>query len=136
MWPTEVSRRRLLACLFIRFKTGTFGHVVLQQSLLQAWAQKRVQMSAYRIKTQQNRYVFSQRNQLQSVASVRNIVIGYVMAEIISTQRNNKTYRKRKYSEEKVIKTANEIYVSNIRSLQWLLLSLKEVVRYEMLTMT
>jgi len=27
-------------------------------------------------------------------------------------------------------------YVSNIRSLQWFLLSLKEVVRYEMLTMT
>jgi len=48
----------------------------------------------------------------------------------------NKTYTKRKYSEEKVIETANELYASNIRSLQWLLLSLKEVVRYEMLTMT
>jgi len=41
-------------------------------------------MSAYRIKTGENQYVFSQRNQLQSVASVRNIVIGYVTAEIIS----------------------------------------------------
>ena len=53
-----------------------------------------------------------------------------------TTQRNNKTYRKQTYLEEKVIKTANEVYVSSIRSLQWLLLSLKDIVRYEMLTMT
>ena len=54
----------------------------MQHSLLQAGAQKRVRMSAYRIKTQENRYVFSQRNQLQSVASVRNIVIGYVQQNL------------------------------------------------------
>jgi len=63
------------------------------------------------------------------------------MVEIVNersntTQRNNKTYRKQKHSEEMEIITANEIYVSNIRSLRWFLLSLKEVVRYEMLTMT
>ena len=38
-WPTEVSRRRLRACLFIRLKTDTFGHAVLQHSLLQVGAQ-------------------------------------------------------------------------------------------------
>ena len=63
------------------------------------------------------------------------------MVEIVNerrntTQRNNKTFRKQKHSEKMEIITANEIYVSNIRSLRWFLLSLKEVVRYEMLTMT
>jgi len=38
-WPTEVIRRRLHACLFIRLKTDTFGRAVLQHSLLQVGAQ-------------------------------------------------------------------------------------------------
>ena len=35
----EVSRRLLRALLFIRLKTDTFGHAVLQHSLLQVGAQ-------------------------------------------------------------------------------------------------
>jgi len=35
MWLTEVSRRQLRACLFIRLKTDTFGHALLQHSLAQ-----------------------------------------------------------------------------------------------------
>jgi len=38
-WPTEVSRRRVRACLFIRLRTDTLGHAVLQHSLLQVGAQ-------------------------------------------------------------------------------------------------
>jgi len=37
--PTKVSRRQLRACLFIRLKTDTFGHALLQHSLLQVGAQ-------------------------------------------------------------------------------------------------
>jgi len=37
--PTEVSRRPLGTCLFIRLKTDTFGHALLQHSLLQVGAQ-------------------------------------------------------------------------------------------------
>jgi len=37
--PTEVGRRQLRACLFIRLKTDTFGHALLQHSLLQVGAQ-------------------------------------------------------------------------------------------------
>jgi len=33
--PTEISRRPLRTCLFIRLKTDTFGHALLQHSLLQ-----------------------------------------------------------------------------------------------------
>jgi len=29
LWPTEVSRRQLCACLFIRLKTDKFGHALL-----------------------------------------------------------------------------------------------------------
>jgi len=36
---TEVSRRPLRTCLFIRLKTDTFGHALLQYSLLQVGAQ-------------------------------------------------------------------------------------------------
>ena len=39
LWPTEVGRRQLRACLFIRLKTDTFGHALLQHILLQVWAQ-------------------------------------------------------------------------------------------------
>jgi len=39
MWPTEVSRRQLRACLFIRLKTDTFERALLQHSLLQVGAQ-------------------------------------------------------------------------------------------------
>ena len=68
-----------------------------------------------------------------------NIIIGYAMVEIVdegssTTQRNNKTYRKQKHSEVKESDTSNEVYTSSIRTLQWLLLSLKEVV-HEMSTM-
>jgi len=38
-WPTEVSRRQLRAYLFIRLKTDTFGHALLQHSLLQVGVQ-------------------------------------------------------------------------------------------------
>jgi len=37
--PTEVSRQPLRTSLFIRLKTDTFGHAVLQHSLLQVGAQ-------------------------------------------------------------------------------------------------
>jgi len=37
--PTEVSRRPLRTCLFIRLKTDTFGRALLQHSLLQVGAQ-------------------------------------------------------------------------------------------------
>jgi len=37
--PTEASLRRLRACLFIRLKTDTFGHALLQHSPLQVGAQ-------------------------------------------------------------------------------------------------
>jgi len=37
--PTEVSWRPLRTCLFIRIKTDTFEHALLQHSLLQVGAQ-------------------------------------------------------------------------------------------------
>ena len=37
--PTEVSRHPLRTCLFIKLKTDTFGHALLQHRLLQVGAQ-------------------------------------------------------------------------------------------------
>ena len=86
----EVSRRLLRACLLIRLKTDTFGHAVLQHSLLQVGVQV-----VYLLKTWH-----SVSPQLERCGDQRKVA-----------------------SHLKNMKLILKI------TLQWLLLSLKEVVR-------
>jgi len=62
-------------------------------------------MFACRIKTRGNWYAFSQRNQLQIGAVVWLVSArsSYAMQWLRSTQRNSRTFRKQKHSEERVI---------------------------------
>jgi len=58
------------------------------------------------------------------------------MSEVTLHKGTTKLTESINIQKKRVILTASEIYVSSIRTLPWLLLSLKEVVRYEMLTKT